>query len=108
MRLAIEQRIKQSSKCAVMADKIPDISVVDQTLVAVRYIDHETCKPEERLVKVTEALDKSGAGFAASIISSLKSGGVPLSTVQFQIYDSTASMSGCRKGAQQILSESLG
>ena len=99
VRLAIEQRIKQSSICAVMADTTPDISVVDQVSVAVRYINNEACKPEERLVKVTEALDKSGAGLAASIISSLKSGGIPLSTVQFQTYDSTASMSGCRKGA---------
>ena len=35
------------------------------------------------------------------------SGGIPLSTVQFQTYDSTESLSGCHKGAQQILSESL-
>ena len=62
VRLAIVQRIKQSSVCAVMADTTPDISVVDQMSVAVRYINNETCKPEERLVKVTEALDKYGAG----------------------------------------------
>ena len=84
VRLAIEQHIKQSSICAVMADITPDFSVVDQISVAARYINNETCKPEERLVKVTEVLDKSGAGLAASIISSLKSGGIPLSTVQFR------------------------
>ena len=90
-----------------MTDTTPDISNQDELSVAVRFINTKTCKPEERLVKVAETKDKTGAGQATDILDWLKSSGIPLSTVQFQTYDSTASMSGCNKGAQQKVSKPL-
>ena len=91
-----------------MTDTTPDISNQDELSVAVRFINTKTCIPEERLVKVAETKDKTGAGQATDILDWLKSSGIPLSTVQLQTYDSTASMSGCNKGAQQKVSEALG
>ena len=91
-----------------MTDTTPDISNQDELSVAVRFINRTSCKPEERLVKVAETKDKTGAGQATDILDWLKSSGIPLSTVQFQTYDSTASMSECNKDAQQNVSKSLG
>ena len=91
-----------------MTDTTPNISNQDELSVAVRFINTKTCKPEELLVKVAETKDKTGAGQATDILDWLKSSGIPLSTVQFQTYDSTASMSGCNKGAQQKLGKPLG
>ncbi len=108
VKQVIEDRVKQSGLCCVMADTTPDISNQDELSVAVRFINTKSCKPEERLVKVAETKDKTGAGQATDILGWLKSSGIPLSTVQFQTYDSTASMSGCNKGAQQKVSEALG
>jgi hypothetical protein len=50
-------------------------------------------------------LDKTGAGQAE--VDIVKLSDMPLSTVMFQTYDSTASMSGRFNGAQQKLSEML-
>ena len=64
-------------------------------------------KPEEHLICIKETNDKTGEGQAKDIVDCLKSADVPLSTVQFQTYDSTSSMSGVHNGAQQKLSEIL-
>ena len=56
---------------------------------------------------ISETKDKTGAGQAKDIVKCLKESDIPLSSVMFQTYDSTASMSGKVKGAQQKLSELL-
>jgi hypothetical protein len=90
-----------------MADTTPDISHVDELSVAVRFVDADTLKPEEHFVYVKETYDKTGEGQAKDIVDSLKSADISLSTVQFQTYDSTSSMSGVHKGAQQKFTEIL-
>ena len=107
VRNRISTCVKNAGFCSVMADTTPDVSHNDQLSVAVRYVDSETCMPKERLVKIAVTKDKTGAGQAEDIVKCLKQSDIPLSTVMFQTYDSTASMSGKFNGAQQKLSELL-
>ena len=107
IRAIISDKVNQSGFCSVMADTTPDVSHSDELSVAVRFVDSETLEPEERLVRVNETNDKTGEGQAKDIVKSLEISNIPLSTIQFQTYDSTASMSGVHNGAQQKLNEIL-
>jgi hypothetical protein len=107
IREKISDKVKRSEYRSVMADTTPNISHVDELSVAVRFVDADTLKREEHLVYVKETYDKTGEGQAKDIVDSLKSADIPLSTVQFQTYDSTSSMSGVHKGAQQKFTEIL-
>ncbi|CAB4036231.1 zinc finger MYM-type 1-like [Paramuricea clavata] len=107
VRSQISSCVKDAGFCSVMADTTPDVSHSDEPSVAVRYVDVDSCLPKERLVRVVETKDKTGAGQAEDIVKCLKLSHIPLSTVMFQTYDSTASMSGRFNGAQQKLSEML-
>ena len=107
IRAIISDKVNQSGFCSVMADTTPDVSHSNELSVAVRFVDSETLEPEERLVRVSETNDKTGEGQAKDIVKSLESSNIPLSTIQFQTYDSTASMSGVHNGAQKKLSEIL-
>ena len=107
IREKISDKVKRSEYFSVMADTTPDISHVDELSVAVRFVDADTLKPEEHLVYVKETYDKTGEGQVKYIVDSLKSADIPLSSVQFQTYDSTSSMSGVHKGAQQKFTEIL-
>lgn len=107
VRSRISTCVKNAGFCSVMADTTPDVSHSDQLSVAVRYVDTESCMPKERLVRIAVTKDKTGAGQAEDIVKCLKQSDIPLSTVMFQTYDSTASMSGKFNGAQQKLSELL-
>ena len=107
IRGIISDKVNQSGFCSVMADTTPDVSHSDELSVAVRSVDSETSEPEERLVRVSETNDKTGDGQAKDIVKSLQISNIPLSTIQFQTYDSTASMSGVHNGAQQKLNEIL-
>ena len=84
-----------------------NVSHSDELSVAVPFVDSETLEPEERLVRVSETNDKTGEGQAKDIVKSLQIFNIPLSTIQFQTYDSTASMSGVHNGAPQKLNEIL-
>ena len=90
-----------------MADTTPDVSHRDELSVAVRYVDADSCLPKERLIRMIQTKDKTGAGQAEDIVKCLKLLDIPLSSVMFQTYDSTASVSGRFNGAQQKLSEML-
>ena len=103
----ISDKVNQSGFCSVMADTKPDVSHSNELSVAVRFVDSETLEPEERLVRVSETNDKTGDGQAKDIVKSLQISNIPLSTIQFQTYDSTASMSGVHNGALQKLNEIL-
>lgn len=107
IRKSIRQRAENSGICCVMADTTPDISVVDELSVAIRFVNLQSLELEERLVKVSETYDKTGEGQAQDIIKSLNACQIPLTSIQFQTYDSTASMSGRHKGAQQKMNEVL-
>ena len=43
-------------------DTRPDVSHSDELSVAVRYVDVDSCMPKERLVRITETINKTGAG----------------------------------------------
>ena len=103
VRSQISSCVKGAGFCSVMADTTPDVIHSDELSVAVRYVDVEYCLPKDRLVRMIE----TGAGQAEDIVKCLKLSDIPLSTVMFQTYDSTASMSGRFNGAQQQLSEML-
>ena len=90
----ISEKVRKSGYCSVMADTTPDVSHTDQLSVAVRFVDPDSLNPEERLICIKETYDKTGEGQAKDIVDCLNSADVPLSTVQFQTYDSTSSMSG--------------
>ena len=58
-------------------------------------------QPRERLVSLTEAVDKTGEGGATEIIGSLTKQGLNLDELCFQSYDYTASMSGRFNGVSK-------
>ena len=99
IRAIVSDKVNQV--CSVMADTTP-VSHSDELSVAVRFVDSETLEPEERLVRVSETNNKTGEGQAKDIVKSLQISNIPLSTIQFQTYDSTASMSGVHNGARKI------
>ena len=105
VRSRISTCLKRAAFCSVMADTTPDVSHSDELSFAVRYVDADSCMPKERLVRIVETRDKTGAEQAEDTVKCLKLSDIPLSAVMFQTYDSTASMSGKFNGAQQKLSE---
>ena len=107
VRSRISTCLKRAAFCSVMADTTPDVSHSDELSFAVRYVDADSCMPKERLVRIVETRDKTGAEQAEDTVKCLKLSDIPLSAVMFQTYDSTASMSGKFNGAQQKLSEML-
>ena len=107
VRMKIIDEIKLSGIFAVMADTTPDSSHVDQISLIVRYVD-ENFEIKERLIMISEITKKSGDAFAQKIIEMLQELRLPLSSIRFQCYDTTASMSGAYNGAQAKLSERLG
>ncbi|CAB4008071.1 Hypothetical predicted protein [Paramuricea clavata] len=73
-------------------------------VVAVRYLDEEN-SPTERVLEMTEAIDKTGEGQAKEILESLESGISSTDGLVYQSYDYTASMSGVYNGAQKCLQD---
>ena len=107
IRAIIRHKVNQSGFSSVMADTTPDVSHSDELSVAVGFVNSETLEPEERLVRISETNDKTGEGQVKDIVKSLEISNIPLLTIQFQTYASTASMSGVHNGAQQNLNEIL-
>ncbi|CAB3993563.1 zinc finger MYM-type 1-like [Paramuricea clavata] len=103
----IVQEIKDAGMYSVMADTTPDVSHKDRLAIACRYVD-KMGLPRERLVSLTEAVDKTREGGATEIIGSLTKQGLNLDELCFQSYDYTASMSGRFNGVQKKLQDKLG
>ena len=59
------------------------------------------------MVEIKESVDKTGAGTAKDVISSLRENKIGVDMLAFQTYDFTASMSGRSNGAQKVLQEIL-
>ena len=53
IREKINDKVKKSAYCSVMADTKLGVSHVDELSVAVRFVDVDTLKPEEDSVKGT-------------------------------------------------------
>ena len=45
------------------------VTVMSSLLIAVRYVNADFCWPKERLVRMIETKDKTGAGQAKDIVS---------------------------------------
>ena len=67
VRSRISTCVNRAGFCSVMADTTPDVSHSDELSVAVRYVDVDSCMPKERLVRITETINKAGAGQAEDI-----------------------------------------
>ena len=102
----IVEEVNSAEMIGIIADTTPDITHMDQLTVGVRFIDSNN-KPKERLIDTAEIQDKTGEGMAKGIVKSLTIHNINKNLIRFQTYDSTASMSGIYKGAQQKLSEIL-
>ena len=70
-RKILVEQICSSDVYAVMADTTPDVSHLDQISLIIRHVD-EKFQIYERLLKISEINDKTGADFAAKVISMLK------------------------------------
>ena len=103
----IVQEIKDAGMYSVMADTTPDVSHKDRLAIACCYVD-KMGQPRERLVSLTEAVDKTGEGGATKMIGSLTKQGLNLDELCFQSYDYTSSMSGRFNGVQKSSRTSLG
>ncbi len=69
----ISKKVMRSGYCFVMAGTTPDVSHMDELSVAVRFVDPDSLKPDERLVCIKETCDKTGKGQAKDIVHCLKS-----------------------------------
>ena len=84
----------------------PDTANQDKIIVAARYVNSSGI-PCERMVEIKESVDKTGAGTAKDVISSLRENEIDVDMLAFQTYDFTASMSGRLNGTQKVLQEIL-
>ncbi|CAB4027703.1 Hypothetical predicted protein [Paramuricea clavata] len=82
----IVQEIKDAGMYSVMADMTSDVSHKDRLAIACSYMD-KMVQPRERLVSVTEAVDKTGEGGATKIIGSLTKQG-QFVYIYLQLFDS--------------------
>jgi hypothetical protein len=62
--------IKSCDFFSVMADTTPDSSNKDMLTIVIRTVD-ENCKPRERLLSISECIDKTGIGMAKHIFETL-------------------------------------
>lgn len=86
---------------SVMADTTPDLSHKDQMAICVRYVDSKA-KVCERLLDITEVVDKTGAGIANKICDILSQNSLDLNNIAFQSYDFASSMS-CKNLVAQAI-----
>jgi len=106
-RKNIIQEINNSELFSVMADTTPDISLKDQLAICIRYVDQNGVT-NERLLDITESIDKTGYGTAKSIYDSLIKHEINTNNVVFQSYDCASNMSGKNKGVQRFFTDFVG
>jgi len=67
----IVQEVQKANIFSVMADTTPDISNHDRLAICVRYVN-DNGEATERLLDISEGLDKTGLGTAKQIIHILE------------------------------------
>lgn len=106
-RNIVVQEILKANIFSVMADTTPDISNKDRLAVCVRYVN-DNGEATERLLEISEGMDKTGLGTAKQIICILENNGLNTDNIAFQSYDFASNMSGAQKGAHAQLSKLVG
>lgn len=107
IKLKIVNEINNCSFFTIMADHTPDASNKDILSIVIRTVDASGV-PQERLLGVVEAVDKTGAGTAQQILDTLYSYHIDVSKLAFQSYDFASAMSGKFNGTQKKISDLLG
>ena len=106
----VRERIKDEIECAKMlsvsADTTPDVSNMDQMVVAARYIGEKGIA-RERVVEMKECNDKHGDKTAECILKCLEANEINVNYLCFQTYDFANNMSGRIAGAQRVLQDIL-
>jgi hypothetical protein len=102
VRRIIVKEVQEASLFSVMADTIPDNSHKDQLAVCLRFVNNNG-KAIERLLKITEGVDKTGLGTAKQIIDILNKHSLCTDNLIFQSYDYVSNMSGQFNGTQAKL-----
>lgn len=90
-----------------MADTTPDISNQDRLAICVRYVNNNG-EATERLLEISEGIDKTGLGTAKQIVHILDKNGLSTDSIAFQSYDFASNMSGTQNGTQAQLSKIVG
>ena len=103
----VKREIIESEISTVIADTTPDVSHLDQLSVVARYMDPHG-NLQERLVDMTDIDKKTGDGQAKQILKSWNKRELNSSSIAFQSYDYTASMSGVFNGCQAMMNQYLG
>ncbi len=103
----ILENVKKAKFFSVMADTTPDLSHKDQLSLGVRFVDSDG-KISERIIDFDEIKDKTGQGFAQTIVKKITEKGLDTANIAFQSYDFAANMAGVYQGTQAKLSELVG
>ncbi|XP_065218459.1 uncharacterized protein LOC135844239 [Planococcus citri] len=106
-RKEVVSTIQKSSFYTIMADTTPDTSHKDMLSLIIRTVDDDA-RISEKLLKIAEAPDKTGAGIAQTILQMLNSCQIDTKNMAFQSYDMAATMSGQYNGVQKIISDKVG
>ncbi|KAL4126385.1 hypothetical protein QTP88_010607 [Uroleucon formosanum] len=101
----IVQEVQKVNIFSVMADTTTDISNQDRLAICIRYVNDNG----ERLLEISECIDKTGIGTAKQIIHILEKYGFSTDSIAFQSYDFASNiMSGALNDAQSQLSKIVG
>jgi len=106
-RKCIVQEVQKANIFSVMADTTPDISNQDRLAICVRYVNNNG-EATERLLEISEGIDKTGLGTAKQIVHILDKNGLSTDSIAFQSYDFASNMSGTQNGTQAQLSKIVG
>lgn len=108
IRNAIVKEINESPFYTVMADTTPDLSKKrNQMSIVIRFLSNNGII-HERLLRMMEAVNKTGVGIANDIYNTLNSFGMDTKNPAFQSYDYASNMAGKVEGVHEKLSELIG
>ena len=86
----LAQSVRGQICAEITADTTPDTANQDKIIVAARYVNSSGISCEQ-MVEIMESVDKTGAGTAKDVISSLRENEIDVDMLAFQMYDFAAS-----------------
>ncbi|CAF3927502.1 unnamed protein product [Rotaria sordida] len=95
------EEVKQAQFFTILLDETTDIANIEQASLCIRYILNDQI--HERFLMFIPVMDRSGAGLADLIITSILDLGLDLAFCVGQGYDDCSAMSGHIKGCQAII-----
>lgn len=91
------------SHFSIIADETTDVSTTEQLCIAVRYMDMDSHKLEERFLKFVCATDVTGLALSAQILKECEELGLDFTKCRGQAYDGGSNMAGSIRGTAALI-----